>query len=115
MGSKRAFVHIGLAKTGTKSIQFALAQRRSKLRRAGWIFPKEGTTTNRSGHHGLAWHLQGAKHQHPGLLGFDPVSFKTAVEAAKDQHVIISSEDLSALSTKRDAILSLLTCFPQHE
>ena len=114
MESKRAFIHIGLAKTGTKSIQFALAQRRSKLSQAGWVFPLEGTSSNRGGHHGLAWHLQGASHQHPALRRFDVCSFRCAIAAAAGQNIVISSEELSLLRDE-SAIRSLLSLFPTHE
>jgi hypothetical protein len=114
MERKRAFIHIGLAKTGTKSIQLALAQRRSKLARAGWVFPKEGST-NRSGHHGFAWYLEGATHQHPGLQRFDLATFKAAIVASDDKNIIISSEGLSALSANEKRIRSLLSYFPNHD
>ena len=115
MGRKRAFIHIGLAKTGTKSIQFALAQRRSKLERAGWIYPRQGTTTNRSGHHGFAWYLGQATHEHPGLKRFDIAAFNAAVASANDKNIIISSEGLSALSSSEEGIRSLVEHFPDHE
>ena len=114
MFRKRAFIHIGLAKTGTKSIQFALAQRRSKLASAGWLFPVEGTSSNRGGHHGLAWHIQGAAHQHPALLRFDLSSFKSTIAAAGERNIIISSEELSQLSDE-NAIRSFLLLFPAHD
>jgi hypothetical protein len=115
MDRMRAFIHIGLAKTGTKSIQFALAQRRSKLLHAGWLFPTLGTSTNRSGHHGLAWHLQRASHEHPALRNFELASFRATIAAAVNHNVVISSEGLSALSADQQGIRSLLALFPNHE
>jgi hypothetical protein len=115
MALKRVFIHIGLAKTGTKSIQFALARRRGKLARSGWLYPVEGTTNNRSGHHAFAWSVQGATHEHPGLKRFDIAAFKTAVGAAKNENLIISSEGLSGLSRDEGSIHRLLGHFPDHE
>lgn len=115
MPLKRVFIHIGLAKTGTKSIQFALAQRRRKLARSGWTYPVEGTTNSRSGHHAFAWFVQGATHDHPGLKRFDILAFGAAVAAAKDQNLIISSETLSVFSRNEDGIHRLLGYFPDHE
>ena len=115
MAQNCAFIHIGLAKTGTKSIQFALAQRRGKLDRAGWFYPNEGTTTNRSGHHGLAWYLQRASHRHPALQKFDAAAFKSAIAAASNRNVIISSEELGSISNDATAVQSLLAMFPAHE
>lgn len=115
MTRMRAVIHIGLAKTGTKSVQFAFAQRRSKLMRAGWLFPREGTTNNRSGHHGLAWYLQGASHHHPALRTFDPVAFGEMISAAGDCNLLISSEGLSTLAADETAIQSLLDLFGNHD
>lgn len=115
MAFKRVFIHIGLAKTGTKSIQFALARRRRKLARSGWVYPVEGTTNSRSGHHAFAWFIQGATHDHPGLKRFDILAFRAAVAAAKDQNLIISSETLSVFSRHEDCIHRLLGHFPDHE
>jgi hypothetical protein len=114
MARNRAFLHIGLAKTGTKSIQFALARRRSRLLQGGWIFPTQGTTTNRSGHHALAWRLQGDSHLHPALRRFDLDAFKQLVANSAEQNLIVSSEELAALSREAD-IRALLDIFQTHD
>ena len=115
MTANRAFIHIGLHKTGTKSIQFALAQRRSRLARGNWLYPREGTTSNRSGHHGLAWYLQGASHRHPGLLKFDLAAFQAEIASAGTRDIIVSSEELSKLSRNKFSIETVLGLFPAHE
>jgi len=115
MTANRAFIHIGLHKTGTKSIQFALAQRRSRLARGNWLYPREGTTSNRSGHHGLAWYLHRASHRHPGLLKFDLAAFQAEIASAGTRDIIVSSEEPSRLSRNKFSIETVLGLFPAHE
>jgi hypothetical protein len=49
------WMHIGLHKTGTTSIQAALAEHRDLLRTHGIYVPRIGTIDPCSGHHAIAW------------------------------------------------------------
>ena len=49
------WLHIGVHKTGTTSIQTALARHRDLLRTHGVYVPKAGTVDRCSGHHAIAW------------------------------------------------------------
>ncbi|MCE2950692.1 MAG: hypothetical protein ACK5TR_07170 [Alphaproteobacteria bacterium] len=53
---KKLYIHIGLGKTGTTSIQASLSQSRPLLKNKGILYPKAGTMGIGNGlaHHGLA-------------------------------------------------------------
>lgn len=54
--TKKLYIHIGLGKTGTTSIQESLAQSRTRLHKKGILYPKAGTSGEGKGlaHHELA-------------------------------------------------------------
>lgn len=112
-GRRCAVIHIGMPKTGTKSIQFALAQRRSKLAKAGWRYPLSGTTFNRGGHHALAWYLSGEKFDEPSLSRFTSIAFESEISDNLD--IIVSSEVFFYFGQREDLIRSLLSLFAGRE
>ena len=104
-----AYVHIGLAKTGTTAIQRAAARLQDPLEAAGIRFLRSGRTDPQNGHHCLAWALRAVRPANgacsPGTL--DEVRAELAGLKGTDLDVLVSSEELS-LSAYRPLELAAL-------
>jgi hypothetical protein len=111
----KAFVHIGLAKTGTTSIQQQLASGRRQLPAHGFYYPRTGLINQLTGHHCLAWHLANSPKQNEFCAGFSLPDFMQELQTAKPHNLIISSEEMSSLSYSYPKIRTLLRLFPDHE
>jgi len=108
----KAFIHIGLAKTGTTSIQSVLASNREELERLGFYFPRSGTINAQSGHHCLAWSLAGSPKTRDFCQAFSEDAFRAEVgQKGEGRTVILSSEEFSALSFSYLGIRKLLRQF----
>ncbi len=85
------YVHIGLHKTGTSSIQAFLRKNKPALLERGYLYPRTGWTAG--GHHNLAYELLGRKRfsEAPGRLA------DLEAELATAPHAILSSEELEFL------------------
>src|ERR1700733_9939833 len=57
---RRLFIHLGLAKTGTTSLQNYFAQRRRELVALGFDYPTVGTTSRGIAHHNIPFELLGS-------------------------------------------------------
>lgn len=58
LNKPRVYLHVGLHKTGTTSIQLALTKSRQELRQSGVLYPLAGVPEwARFGHHLLAWSM----------------------------------------------------------
>lgn len=88
MGTKKLFLHIGLHKTGTSAIQFALYHARDALLKEGFLYPQSVAWEDFS-HHRLFMPFWGRK-------DYNPVFDQLEEEAARTEHhsLIISSEFL---------------------
>lgn len=112
----KAFIHIGLAKTGTTSIQSVLASNRDELERLGFYFPRSGTINGQSGHHCLAWSLAGSPKTRDFCRGFSEDAFRVEVaQKGEGRTVILSSEEFSALSFSYLGIRKLLRQFNERD
>lgn len=109
--ARKAFIHIGLAKTGTTSIQRQLASRRGWLESQGSYYPKTGVTKGFSGHHCLAWNIANSPKQNEFCAGFTTDDFKRDIEKRKDHDIVVSSEELSLLSFNYVKVRKLLGLF----
>ena len=85
------WVHIGTHKTGTTSIQNALAANRERLRSHGLYVPTAGTTHAHSGHHNLAWQLRDDPRFQPGRGTLDDLLAE--LSTVTEPGAVISSED----------------------
>ena len=85
------YVHIGLHKTGTSSIQAFLRKNKPALLERGYLYPRTGWTAG--GHHNLAYELLGRKRfsEAPGRLADLEAEIATAPNA------ILSSEEFEFL------------------
>ena len=110
---KNLILHIGLPKTGTSSIQYALNRAREKLLKHGILYPETGQWADYS-HHGLGFALRGVSD-----YGGQPVeAVETLLDALSEEYdkhrsaetVLISSEIFQALVwPKRIAALKRFT------
>ena len=115
---KNLILHIGLPKTGTSSVQFALSRARKEMLRYGVLYPETGQWTDHS-HHGLGFALRGVSD-----YGGQPVeAAETLLDALSEEYdkhprietVLISSEIFQALVwPKRIAALKRLTDQFEH-
>lgn len=85
------YVHIGLHKTGTSSIQAFLRKNKPALMERGWLYPRTGWTAG--GHHNLAYELLGRKRfsEAAGRLS------ELAGEIAGAPNAVLSSEEFEFL------------------
>ena len=112
---KRAYIHIGLAKTGSTSIQYAMAMGRQALLEQGYFFPTSGTPDRASGHHCLAWALCNSPRLQEQCGGFTMHDFRSALEESGNLELIISSEELSNLAYSYKKIRHLINFFSNYE
>jgi hypothetical protein len=82
------YLHIGTHKTGTSTIQHALALQSDRVAEAGFIFPHTGRLTSDSGQHELAQQTNSPEQS-------ARVESLLAEIAAVPHHVILSSEEFS--------------------
>ncbi|MCP9833464.1 MULTISPECIES: hypothetical protein [unclassified Cyanobium] len=99
------FIHIGTHKTGTTSIQAFLRSHARELAQSGILVPLVGTLSESSGHHNLAFQLNGDS-RYDSRLGrlselVDELRHSTALRA------VISSEDFSGLVDRPDRVQHL--------
>ena len=91
---RRCFLHIGLHKTGTTSIQWALNAHRERLAARGFLYPATGRAEAApDGHHNIAWELSNDRR-------FDraqgTVRDLFAEAETSDGDLVLSSEDFSS-------------------
>ena len=112
---KKAFIHIGLAKTGTTSIQHRLASNRAELKQKQYCYPYVGVPEGSFGQHGLAWHLLSSRKLAQFCPHFRIDAFRREVQGAASKDLLVSSEELSSLSFSYPNVRSLLRLFPEHD
>lgn len=96
---KKLFLHIGLHKTGTTSLQTFLKANEGMLRRAGYLYPRACIPEGSAAHHQLSWKMANLKQ----AAHFDEKTLLDAILAEQKAarcHLIISSEDFSRLGRK---------------
>ena len=91
---RRLWIHAGLHKTGTTSLQSFLIQNRAALAERGILYPQAGTNRYLDGNHNLAWELTG---DHRFELDTGGVAEAIDQMAAHPGDAILSSEDFETL------------------
>lgn len=91
---RKLYVHVGLHKTGTSSIQSFFHEHRDHLRGYGFLYPLAGIVPAYPGHHNLAWELAGDRRFDSRRGTFS--SLFSEVQAF-DGDVLISSEDFEGV------------------
>lgn len=87
---KYLYIHCGLHKTGTTSLQHALRDNADKLLNHGILYPNIGVPKNHAGQHNLAWQMGRYRR-------FDPANgdWNALIDSIRDfdGSVLLSSED----------------------
>lgn len=89
---RKCFLHAGIHKTGTTSIQHLLNNARDALQENGFYYPRSGLIEGYPGHHNLAWEMSNNpqfRRDHGGLAELlDEIR-------GRPETIILSSEDFS--------------------
>lgn len=85
------YLHIGLHKTGTSTLQNFLGRNAGALAEAGYSWPRSGLVGG--GHHNLGYELMGKGRFFPEAGGLEAL----AAELAEAKNAIVSSEELEFL------------------
>lgn len=108
---KYLYIHIGFHKTGTTTIQQAIATNREKLSEIGIISPLSGLNSDTEAHHNIAWLLRNYPPQH---YRPEKGSYKDLIqEICQSSHdkFLISSEEFSTLEEK--SVQKLRSALPE--
>ena len=109
------YLHIGMAKTGTTSIQQFLTREQHYLDQTGFRYVRKGRIGLGGGHHCLAWALKGQGVHRPYCKQFSIDAFCAELDASMGKTVILSSEEFSLLSFERRALLKLFEMLRGYE
>jgi len=95
--NKQFYIHIGIHKTGTTSLQKMLAWNRPYLKSKGLLYPHKCTW--RGGHHNLAWELLADARTNTkyGTIA----ALKAEIENNFDSICLLSSEDISRFALQQ--------------
>ena len=97
------FVHCGLHKTGTSSLQWVLGTHAERLKAAGFLAPRSGRGEV-IGHHNIAWQLSRDRRFNPLVGGLE--ALRPEIQGFAGD-VIISSEDFEGLLANPQALAPL--------
>lgn len=108
---RKAFIHIGLAKTGTTAIQQSATSLQDDMQRQGLRFLKTGRIGDKGGQHCLPWRIR--KDARADLHAPNYTLDHTRAELAENQtdHVLLSSEEFSALAYSPNGLRDLRALF----
>jgi len=111
-GRKQLFLHVGLHKTGTTSIQWILTTLRERLRKGGFLYPHTGAPEWASlGQHLLAWSVVSRPEFLPTFNGNRAAfgaeereklwsDLHAEIDSSDCQNVILSSEEFDILTSE---------------
>ena len=103
--NKKCFLHIGTHKTGTTALQHFLRVNKQRLQERGVLIPVSGCIDPNSGHHNIAWELNGDDRFQGGYGTLDDLC---AEISGSDCHaVVVSSEDFEYLYSRPEALVAL--------
>lgn len=97
---RKLFLHIGMPKSGTTTIQYVLAENRKLLLDEGVLVPQAGVgaALHQQGHHELSAELKRNEHRVIDDLLIE-------IEKSKASAVVVSSEELSSLNQRQIEVL----------
>ena len=92
MNDNKLYIHIGIGKTGTSSIQDFCFNNRGELQNAGWLYPETGL--HGTGHHALA-ELEVKKVSSTNKNNFSKIAQQLGIKS--DRSILLSSENFCFL------------------
>jgi hypothetical protein len=92
--SKNIYLHIGLHKTGSTTLQSFLKLNQSLLKENGYLYPFSGLTN--SGHHNLPWQLTQDRRFRTKHGTWDDLHLE--ISSSSVDNIILSSEDFESLN-----------------
>lgn len=107
---KKLFLHIGLPKTGSSTLQSFLYQNTDNLRNFGYLYPRTGippkkTLFQHTAQHNLGWIIEKSAKFNPAFGTWKEVHEE--IENANVDNIIISAESLGRVKSKKQiAILA---------
>jgi hypothetical protein len=99
--SKNIYLHIGLHKTASTTLQNFLKNNKNVLFKFGYLYPESGMVY--SGNHNLAWHLSEDKRYRTQYGSWDDLH--TEIAATSVDNIILSSEDFEILKPPKIKLL----------
>ena len=103
---KKIYIHIGLYKTGSTTLQAFLQANQNNLLNYGYLYPRTGALGRFEAHHNLAWLLRNPKNANPTLGTWKELHEE--IKAANIDNVIISSENFELNNQKINSLKSEL-------
>ncbi|MGB3404808.1 MAG: hypothetical protein WBA77_19140 [Microcoleaceae cyanobacterium] len=100
---KTVYLHIGLHKTGSTTIQHFLKDNKNILLKLGYLYPESGSVY--SGQHNLSWQLSQDPRYSRQYGGWEELY--TEIASTSVNNVILSSEDFEILKPKQINLLRL--------
>jgi hypothetical protein len=95
LSERRVFLHIGLPKTGTTSLQTFLARNRALLREGGFEYPEVATNPAGNAHHNLTWKLLGSESYAPDRGTLEEFIRHASALPRSIPNLVVSSEGFS--------------------
>jgi hypothetical protein len=86
------YIHIGVHKTASSTIQVGLSNNRGLLAENDWLYPKKGALS-RIAHHNVVFQIRNDRRYNPRAGDFEDLI--SEIKRTKKQNVIVSSEDFS--------------------
>lgn len=106
---KTVFIHAGLHKTGTTSLQSVLLNNRKNLSEQDFYYPLTGIPDQAHGHHNIAWQLSHDRRYRPEWG--DLRALLKEIEQTDGHKIILSSEDFECSLLRPQRLNKLLNDF----
>ena len=108
---REIYIHCGLHKTGSTSLQLTLFKNREKLAVLGFNYPNEGIPPHLFGHHNLAWQLSRDRRFRREFGDFSSLFHNINI----NQKIILSSEDFESSLLHPIRWSKILPYFEHHK
>ena len=95
---RKAFIHIGLAKTGTTAIQQSATSLQDDLQRNGLRFLESGRIRGTGGQHAIPWRIRKDPRADLHAAEYTLAETRAELAAHPDTNVLVSSEEFSTLA-----------------
>ncbi|MDJ0690551.1 MAG: hypothetical protein QNJ41_18830 [Xenococcaceae cyanobacterium MO_188.B32] len=111
---KKVFLHIGLHKTGSTSLQAFLHRNRNTLRDYGYLYPQTGASSRFDCHHNLAWLLMNWSNKADPSLGTWK-ELHQEIDNTSLNKIIISSEEFEFVGMGKKSLNCLKSELEYYE